>query len=148
MRVHQTQQSITSTPKRNTSAHSILTTKKKRKGITFEHAETKKKRRKPGTVALKEIKYYQSRTELLLAKSPFSRLIKEIGDSLINIDQSEYKWQSTAIEVLQNATEAYLVALFEDVNKAAIHAKRVTVRAEDLRIVRTLRSRVNANEIF
>jgi hypothetical protein len=37
--------------------------------------ERKKKRYRPGTVALREIRKYQKSTELLLAKLPFSRLV-------------------------------------------------------------------------
>ena len=33
---------------------------------------------------------------------------------------------------LQEASEAYLVSLFEDTNLAAIHAKRVTIQPKDL----------------
>jgi histone H3 len=33
---------------------------------------------RPGTVALKEIRKYQSSTELLLRKLPFQRLVREI----------------------------------------------------------------------
>lgn len=149
MRVLQTQQS-TSTPKQSTSAlsHSILSTKRRKKLHTFERDEAKKRRRKPGTVALRQIKFYQKTTELLLRALPFARVVKEVGDTLSIAEFTKYKWKQTAIEALQNAAEAYLVALFEDVNRAAIHAKRVTVRPEDLHIVRKIRSSVNANEIY
>ena len=40
----------------------------------------KKIRFRPGTVALREIRAYQSRTELLIPKLPFSRLVKEIAN--------------------------------------------------------------------
>lgn len=76
---------------------------------------------------------------------PFCRLIKEVA---ADIGMTEFKWKASAMEALQMATEAYLAALFEDVNKAAIHAKRVTIRPEDLHLVRGLRGKVNANEIF
>jgi hypothetical protein len=39
-------------------------------------------RRKPGTVALKEIRKYQKGTELLIRKAPFSRLVREIASKL------------------------------------------------------------------
>lgn len=150
MRVIQTQQSITSTPKQSTSAlpHAILSAKRKKRLHTFENDEAKKRRRKPGTVALRQIKFYQKTTDLLLRALPFARVVKEVGDTLSIAEFTKYKWKQAAIEALQHAAEAYMVALFEDVNKAAIHAKRVTVRPEDLHIVRNLRSSVNANEIF
>jgi len=40
---------------------------------------------------------------------------------------------------LQEASEAYLVALFEDTNMAAIHAKRVTIMPKDMILARRLR---------
>ncbi|EOD21308.1 hypothetical protein EMIHUDRAFT_74990, partial [Emiliania huxleyi CCMP1516] len=35
-------------------------------------------RRRPGTVALREIRKYQRSTELLIRKLPFARLVREI----------------------------------------------------------------------
>jgi histone H3/H4 len=42
-------------------------------------------------------------------------------------------------QALQEASEAYLVSLFEDTNLCAIHAKRVTIQPKDLQLARTLR---------
>lgn len=130
--------SVASTPK-----NSILRSKRL---LTFESFEKKRKRRKPGTIALREIKYYQNSTNLLLRLLPFARLVKEISDQLSIEDIGQYRWKATAIEVLQHATEMYMTALFTDVNKAAIHAKRVTIRPEDLHFVRDIRGGVNVHE--
>ncbi|CAI9160807.1 unnamed protein product [Rangifer tarandus platyrhynchus] len=40
---------------------------------------------------------------------------------------------------LQEASEAYLVGLFEDTNPCATHAKRVTVMPEDIQLARRVR---------
>ncbi|KAK2703346.1 hypothetical protein QYM36_018139 [Artemia franciscana] len=40
---------------------------------------------------------------------------------------------------LQEASEAYLVGLFEDTNLCAIHAKRVTIMPKDIQIARRIR---------
>ncbi len=40
---------------------------------------------------------------------------------------------------LQEATEAYLVGMFEDTNLAAIHARRVTIMPKDIKLARRLR---------
>ena len=37
------------------------------------------------------------------------------------------RFQSQALQALQEATEAYIVGLFEDTNLCAIHANRMTV---------------------
>jgi histone H3-like centromeric protein A len=75
-------------------------------------------------------------------------------------DMNEYqdsglRWQSSAILALQEATEAYLVHLFEDAyvshvslqlqliyacsNLCAIHAKRVTIMQRDIQLARRIR---------
>lgn len=144
MRVQQT--STASTPN-NTSAVSRSIFRKKQLH-TFENQEKKRRRRKPGTVALKQIKYYQRTTDLLIRLLPFARLVKEVADTLASEAIAKFKWKASAIEALQCAAETYLVALFEDTNKAAIHGKRVTIRPEDLHLVRNFRGRVNSNEVF
>ena len=76
-------------------------------------------RYRPGTVALREIRRYQKSTELLIRKLPFQRLVREIAQDF----KMELRFQSAAIMALQEASEAYLVGLFEDSNLCAIHAK-------------------------
>jgi histone H3 len=51
----------------------------------------------------------------------------------------EYRFQSTAMLALQEASEAYLVSLFEDTNLCAIHAKRVTIMNKDLQLAWRIR---------
>ena len=78
---------------------------------------------RPGMVTLREIRHYQKSTELLIRKMPFQRLVREIAQDF----KSYLRFQSGAILALQEASEAYLVGLFEDSNLCAIHAKRVTI---------------------
>ncbi|CAH1760361.1 3052_t:CDS:2, partial [Entrophospora sp. SA101] len=92
-------------------------------------------RYRPGTVALREIRRYQKSTELLIRKLPFQRLVREIAQDF----KTDLRFQSSAIGALQEAAEAYLVALFEDTNLAAIHAKRVTIQPKDIQLARRLR---------
>lgn len=49
------------------------------------------------------------------------------------------RWQATAIGVLHEASEAYLIGLLEDSNLCALHAKRVTLKKEDIRLARRIR---------
>ena len=44
------------------------------------------------------------------------------------------RFQSTALAALQEATENFIVGLFEDVNLLAVHARRVTVMPQDIRL--------------
>ncbi|KAL0473439.1 histone H3 [Neurospora intermedia] len=98
----------------------------------------KKRRYRPGTLALKEIRNYQRTTDLLVAKLPFARLVREIAMQFRPMDE-EMCWQSQAILALQEAAEAFLVHLFEDTNLCAIHAKRVTIMQKDIQLARRIR---------
>uniref|UniRef100_A0A8R1TN50 Histone domain-containing protein n=1 Tax=Onchocerca volvulus TaxID=6282 RepID=A0A8R1TN50_ONCVO len=49
------------------------------------------------------------------------------------------KMVSSAVLALQEASEAYLVGLFEDTNLCAIHAKRVTIMPKDIQLARRIR---------
>ena len=102
----------------------------------------KRYRYRPGTVALKQIRQYQKSTELLIRKLPFQRLVREIASDSDVIKSSlcgEVRFQSAAIMALQEATEAYLVGLFEDSNLCAIHARRVTIMPKDIQLARRIR---------
>ena len=44
-----------------------------------------------------------------------------------------------AVTCLQEACEAYLVALFEDTNLCAIHAKCITIMPRDIQLARCIR---------
>nr|XP_035162664.1 histone H3.3A-like [Callithrix jacchus] len=90
---------------------------------------------RPGTVALHEIRRYQKSTELLIHKLPFQRLVREIAQDF----KTDLHFQSAAISALQEASEAYLVGLFEDTNLCAIHAKRVTIMPKDIRLAHCIR---------
>jgi histone H3 len=53
--------------------------------------------------------------------------------------KSDIRFQSTAMLALQEASEAFLVGLFEDTNLCAIHAKRVTIMPKDVQLARRIR---------
>mmetsp|Transcript_3127 Transcript_3127/g.14008 ORF Transcript_3127/g.14008 Transcript_3127/m.14008 type:complete len:80 (+) Transcript_3127:272-511(+) len=44
-------------------------------GVNDETTERRRRRYKPGTLALKEIRKFQKSTELLIRKAPFCRLV-------------------------------------------------------------------------
>lgn len=56
-----------------------------------------------------------------------------------DISPFEYRWQAAALLAMQEATEAYLVGLFEDSNLCAIHGKRVTIMPKDMQLARRIR---------
>ena len=53
--------------------------------------------------------------------------------------KTDLHFQSSAVAILQEASEAYLVGLFEDTNLCAIHAKRVTIMPKDIQLARRIR---------
>ena len=92
-------------------------------------------RYRPGTVALREIRKYQKSTELLIPRLAFRRLVKEITQDY----KTDLRFQSLALVALQEAAEAFLVGMFEDVNECAIHARRVTIMPRDFRLAKRIR---------
>jgi histone H3 len=112
-----------------------LATKAARKSAPATGGVKKPHRYRPGTVALREIRKYQKSTELLIRKLPFQRLVREIAQDF----KTDLRFQSSAVLALQEASEAYLVGLFEDTNLCAIHAKRVTIMPKDIQLARRIR---------
>jgi histone H3 len=92
--------------------------------------------------------------ELLIRKAPFQRLVCEIMLDLpykhlkglpdlrfsVNTDQRASHMQSTALLALQEAAEAFLIGFFEDADKCAFHAKRVTIMPKDMHLVKRIRN--------
>ena len=107
-----------------------LATKAARKSAPATGGVKKPHRYRPGTVALRE-----KSTELLIRKLPFQRLVREIAQDF----KTDLRFQSSAVLALQEASEAYLVGLFEDTNLCAIHAKRVTIMPKDIQLARRIR---------
>jgi len=96
----------------------------------------KKGRYRPGVKALKEIRFYQKNTDLLIRRLPFARVVKEVQTFVCPRD---YRWQASAMMALQEAAEAHLVSLFEDAYLCTIHAKRVTLMPKDMQLARRIR---------
>mmetsp|Transcript_109857 Transcript_109857/g.309827 ORF Transcript_109857/g.309827 Transcript_109857/m.309827 type:complete len:174 (-) Transcript_109857:1-522(-) len=124
--------------------------------------EVKGDRFRPGKRAAKEIYYYQHHCELLLRKVPFQRLVREIAfkvqrdmrrsygqardeeeeedEDSDDPDRSFLRFESAAVLALQEASEAFLVGLYEDANLCVAHCKRVTLMKKDLDIVQRVRN--------
>ena len=58
---------------------------------------------KRGMKALKEIRRYQTSTDLLIRRLPFQRVVREISQNI----RTDLRFQSMAIMVLQKAGEAF-----------------------------------------
>ena len=105
----------------------------KREGLAIKRRQARKdvqrqerhyRRYRPGTVALRQIRKYQ--------------LVREIATYLDN----QKRFQETALQAIQEASEAFLVELLEEANLCAIHAKRVTLMSKDIQLARKIRGDV------
>ena len=121
--------------------------KRSRVGETAEppkFRERKPRKYRPGTVALREIKKYQTSTDLLIPKLAFQRLVKElIQDECRERATPMKKIQSPALLALQCACEDYITELFSISQRAAVHGKRITVTPDDVRLVMDFRGDYN-----
>ncbi|PQM43551.1 hypothetical protein VC83_09680 [Pseudogymnoascus destructans] len=114
------------------------------------HAQKAMRRAKSGTKALRDIRRQQLDTRLIIPKLSFQRLVREIAQDF----KSNLRFQQSAILALQEAAECFLIREFESMilehsdrdiltvivtNLLAIHAKRVTIQAKDMVLVRRLR---------
>jgi len=92
-------------------------------------------RYRSGTVALGEIRRYLKSTELLIRPLAFQRLLREIVQDF----KTDLRFQSSTVIALHEASELFLVSLFEDTNQCAMYAKRLTITPEDMKRARRSR---------
>ncbi|OTF78070.1 hypothetical protein BLA29_012337, partial [Euroglyphus maynei] len=62
-----------------------------------EKSQMKKRRYRPGTISLREIRRYQATTHHLIPRLPFQRLVREIAQNL----KDTLRFQPIALEALQ-----------------------------------------------
>lgn len=114
-----------------------------RKTIKAKDVVKVKPRSNPGEGALREIQRLRRSHELLIPKAPFHRLIREVTDQLTSAhlpNGTTLRYQTAALGALQEAAEGFLVRLFEDSYLCTLHAKRVTLFASDMHLVRRLQA--------
>ena len=71
---------------------------------------------RPGTVALREIKKYQKSVACLMPRAPFYRLVRDVTHSI----SPDMRFTPDSLQAIQEASEAYLVQLFESSNLCAL----------------------------
>jgi len=125
-------------PRNSQSNHGKTNVRPTTKSPEFGRSPKKRKFR-AGAKALREIRKYQKSSDLLIPAMPFSRLIREVAQSVLGYNVAEFRFQSSALMALQEAAEAFLVTLFEDTVLCAIHAKRVTIMPRDMQLARRIR---------
>ncbi|KAK8923771.1 histone H3-like centromeric protein HTR12 [Platanthera zijinensis] len=107
-------------------------------GMTGEARKRSKRRFRPGTVALREIRKFQKSWNLLIPRAPFIRIVRDIT---CFYSKEVNRWQAEALIAIQEAAEAFLVELFDNANLCAIHAKRVTLMQKDMQLARRIGGR-------
>ena len=70
--------------------------KAKKKTAAAEGGIKQKRRFRPGTVAIREIKRYQKSIKFMLQKAPFQRFIRAISDGI----DSQLRFQASALSAL------------------------------------------------
>jgi histone H3 len=89
-------------------------------------AHHRAKRRRDLKRVARDIKLYQNTTQLLIPRRSFFNLVKEIS-ALRSIGGHPLRMQSSAISVLQEASEAYLIGIFQNAQTKAEQQQRATI---------------------
>ena len=90
---------------------------------------------RPGPRCALEIRILQKITHLLIPKRAMGRLVKEISNTV----GPGLRLRTQAYEALHTATEAYLIELLQESYLLTLQAKRVTLRNNDLSLLRRIR---------
>ena len=84
----------------------------------------------PGSKVLREIRKYQKSTKLLIRKWSFQKLVRELPQEMM----PDLRFQTSALRVLQEATESYMVGLMEGKIFYVIHAKWVAIMPKNMQL--------------
>lgn len=119
--------------------HKKLLVKKPRKKIGTRSVLTKDGKKshrfRPGTVAIREIKKFQKKSDCLsFAKHPFEKYVREIFD---DVDVG-HKISKNVFIILQHFIEQHITEILFKANAAAIHAGRVKLMPSDISFVQSI----------
>jgi histone H3/H4 len=103
-------------------------------------ARKKSSRFQPSVIALREIRRYQKSTDLVIRRAGFSRVLREVVDSIVKSDGSFiYKFDSHAVAALHESCEEYATSLFRDAVVSRDHDQRLCLFPEDMKLARRIR---------
>jgi histone H3/H4 len=89
--------------------------------------------------ALREIRHWQKTTFCLIPRGAFRNLVREIGADMSTGGHADpIRWQAQAVLDLQEMAERFLVEDFSASNFCAIHARRITLKDTDMKLVERL----------
>jgi histone H3 len=98
-----------------------------------------KRKYKPGTVALREIRKIQKSGATLLKKAPFARVVRAITATM----KSGAKFRKSALGAVQEAAEAFATTTLEGAVMLQLHRKRKTLVKKDIEYVRRIKGELN-----
>lgn len=84
---------------------------------------------RPGTVALRNIRMYQKREDLLIQNAPFERIVRKLAGKENNL-----RFTHEFMIAFQHLCENDVVTLLNGANSLAIHASRETVQPSDIKL--------------
>ncbi|KAI9764170.1 MAG: hypothetical protein M1840_008652 [Geoglossum simile] len=96
---------------------------------------------------LRAIRKFQQSTDLVIPKTLFMELVREVMADVQGPSQAVTRIQRSALYSIQEAMEAFAVNEFETMNLIVIHAKRVTVQNKDWALLKRLRRNFTGCEI-
>ena len=98
--------------------------------------------------ALKRIRHDKVANTYALRKLPFQRLVRSVSEKIqaqrLHHKEGDVMFRFTpdSLNLFQTACEMFLVHLFEDSYLCTLHAKRVTLMNQDLRLARRIRGNI------
>lgn len=99
-------------------------------------AHVRRRRRRAGKLAEKEVKTYKDSVDLFLPKLAFERLVREIACNVM----PDRRMQSSALDAIRHVAEAFVVQVLDDTRECSEHAGRKTILSRDMRLVVRLRN--------
>lgn len=96
--------------------------------------------KKYGSKIEHEISVYQKSTHFLIPRAIFARVVKEIAQRCY-MGEGNIQFTVEALAALQTAAEDEIIRILEISTACSHHAKRVTLRVDDMRLARFCRGR-------
>jgi histone H3/H4 len=126
---------------------SLLIKKTRKKRIKIIPAVEKKRRFRPGTVAIREIKKFQKMSNLLtFAKYPFEKLVRKIVNN--KHAGTSMKISKDVFITLQYFIEQYIINILENANRVSVHTGRVKLVSADIKLVNTILHNTSSNKEY
>lgn len=102
----------------------------------------KVRRARPGVAALREIRNQQKKTNHIIPKRPFYRLVREVLQDAIPAGH-DIRFKKEAIDAIQEAAEAYVIDVMGTAQTLACFNGRQTLQKRDLKLTVSLYEQIS-----